>query len=149
MVAIEENSDFEERPKVEQPRTPPRPQRPLNPPPPPRCSQRPCKNWYLDDSIYGRRPIVEIENSIPKTKTKKSLNMKPQLRIESPVQEMSLADSNAGRESDSSKEAFDDAQEGHSGNFDDALTYIVKEGGNNLVQHLLSMRIPDETVPVV
>ena len=45
---------------------------------------------------------------------------------------MSLAGSDAGRESDSSKETFDDAQEGHSGNLDDALTYIVKEGGNNI-----------------
>ena len=47
---------------------------------------------------------------------------------------MSLADSDAGRESDLSKEAFDDAQKGHSKNFDDTLTYIIKEGGNNMVQ---------------
>ena len=112
-VAIEENSDSEEQPGVEQPRTPPRPQRPLNPPPPPRRSQRPRKNCYFDDSIYGWRPIVEIEKSIPKIKTKKSHNTKTQLRVESPAQEMSLANSDAGRESDSSKEAFDDAQEGH------------------------------------
>ena len=69
-VAIEENSDFEEQPEVEQPRTPPRLQRPLNLPPPSRCSQRPCKNRYFDDSIYGRRPVVEIEKSIPKQRLK-------------------------------------------------------------------------------
>ena len=40
---------------------------------------------------------------------------------------MSLADSDARRESDSSKEAFGDAQEGHTENFDDALAYMVKE----------------------
>ena len=68
VVAIEENSDFEEQLEVEQPRTPPRPQRPLNPPPPPRRSQIPHKNHYFDDNIYGRRPVVEIEKSM---KTKK------------------------------------------------------------------------------
>ena len=62
---------------------------------------------------------------------------------------MSLADSDVGRESDLSNEAFDDAQEGPSKSFDDALTHIVKEGGNDMVQYLLSIQIADKTVPVI